>query len=78
MIKRLEDLETGDTFELDGHFYVLSSDYKRRGDMSCISLVNGNSKWINPDQFIEHNPVYYLDHDNNVIAIKPLEKPANA
>ena len=46
--------------------------------MSCISLVNGNSKWINPDQFIEHNPVYYLDHDNNVIAIKPLEKPANA
>jgi hypothetical protein len=76
-MKRIEDLESGDTFELDGNFYVLSRDYKKNGDRNCVCLETGNSKWIDSEQFVTHNPIYYLDQDNNIVALKPMEKSSD-
>lgn len=76
-MKRIEDLKPGDTFESDGHFYVLSTDFKRNGNKNCVSLKNGLSKWFNQEEFVTHNPVYYLDQDNNIVAIKPMEKSSD-
>jgi hypothetical protein len=73
-MKRLEDLSVGSTFELDNKFYILSTDYKNNGHRSCISLKDGSCKWISSDQFVSHSPIYYLDKDNNIVAINPTEK----
>ena len=77
VMKRIEALQSGDTFELDGSFYVLSKDYKKNGDRNCISLETGNSIWIKQEQFVTHNPIYYLDQDNNIVALKPMEKSSD-
>jgi hypothetical protein len=73
-MKYLEELDPGDCFDLEDSTYVLSSDYKKNGDRNCISLNTGFNKWISSDSIVDICPVYKLDEENNIVAIKPTEK----
>ena len=37
-MKYIEELNNGDSFELDNNFYVLTSDFKKSGDRLSYSL----------------------------------------
>ena len=69
-MKYIEELDNGDTFELDNNFYVLTSDFKKSGDRLSYSLQNGSPKWLSSQTIVEAVPLYFLDRDNNTVAIK--------
>lgn len=73
-MKYLEELFPGDSFKLQDQTYILTSDFKKKGDRYCIDLNNGSSRWILGNTIVEMCPVYTLDKDNNIIAIKPTPK----
>lgn len=73
-MKYIEELSPGDCFEFEKNNYVMLSDYKKRGERCCAILSNGSTRWLEPDTIVDICPIYKLDQDNNIIAIKPIEK----
>lgn len=73
-MKYLEEMEVGDSFEFENNYYVITSDYKKNGSRSCVNLKTGLGKWLEPNSMVEINPIYVLDSDNNIVAIKPTNK----
>lgn len=73
-MKYLEELSVGDTFQLNSQVLVITSDFKKNGDRNCVNLSNGLSRWIGANTVVEVCPVYILDKDNNIVAIKPTAK----
>lgn len=73
-VKYLEEMDAGDTIEFENNYYVVTADYKKSGSRSCVNLKTGLSKWIEPNAIVDINPIYLLDSDNNIVAIKPTEK----
>lgn len=73
-MKYLEELSGGDCFEHSNIYYVLSKDFKGNGDIMCLSLSDGFSRWLSPSLIV--NPVELLttDNDKNIIALKKREK----
>lgn len=69
-MKYVEELECGDTFLYQNQIYLLTSDFKSNGSRLCYSLKNGQSLWLKNDTMIDHNPVYLLDSENTIIAVK--------
>lgn len=76
-MKYIEELAPGDCFDLDGKFYLLTSDFKSNGDKLCYSLECGHSKWIKSNDIVNILPIYKLDEDNSIVAIKPTLKTTN-
>jgi hypothetical protein len=74
MTKYIEELNNGDAFILNNGTYILSSDFKKNGDKLSISLVDGNSRWVKPNEMIEHIQLFIMDKENNIIAIKESKK----
>lgn len=73
-MKRLEELIYGDAFELEGKNYILTPDFKSGGKKMCIDLKSGSVTWIKQEEFVNHKPIYILDEDNNIVALRPMEK----
>lgn len=73
-MKYIEELQNGDVFSYNDILYVLTHDTKSNGDRLCYSLINGSSRWLKPDLIIKHEPVYILDQNNNIQAIKETKK----
>jgi hypothetical protein len=73
-MKYLEELSPGDCFEFEQNNYLLLFDYKKNGDRCCSSLTSGSTRWLKPDSIVDLCPIYKLDQDNNIVAIKPVEK----
>ena len=73
-MKYLEEIATGDSFLYEEQLYIVTSDYKKNGDRLCVNLKTGFGKWLTSNNFVEICPVYVLDEDNNIVAIKPTEK----
>lgn len=74
LMKYMEELSVGETFEFNNKFFIVCGDYKKNGDRNCVNLTTGFSQWIAANTIIEICPIYRLDKDNNIIAIKPKEK----
>lgn len=73
-MKYIEELNIGDTFTYKDQMFLLTSDYKSNGSRLCYSLVNGQPCWLTSQIIIEHNPIYILDKDNNIIPVKITTK----
>lgn len=73
-MKYLEEIPTGESFSFEDDIYIVTCDYKRNGDRMCVNLKTGFSKWLLPNTTVNVCPVYILDEDNNIVAIKPTEK----
>ena len=43
----LEELSTGDCFELNGSYYIVTTDFKKNGYKLCLDLKTGYGKWLN-------------------------------
>lgn len=70
-MKYLEELKSGDTFKSsESEVFILTCDFKSSGDRLCYSLVSGYPKWMSPTTVVSIEPVYTLDKDNNIIAVK--------
>lgn len=78
VMKYIEELSAGDSFEFSGSYYVLTSDHKRNGNRQAINLNTGFAKWFDENEIVDICPVYILDEDNNIIALRNTEKQENA
>lgn len=72
--KFIEELDCGDAFIHNSIYYVLSSDYKKNNDKLCFSLIDGNSRWFKANEIVDKTPLFIMDADNNIIAIKESKK----
>jgi len=72
-MKYLEEIATGDSVSFEDNIYIITSDYKRNGDRLCVNLKTGFSKWLAPNAVVDVCPIYVLDEDNNIVAVKPTE-----
>lgn len=72
-MKYIEELECGDTFLYNNKYFVLSSDFKKNDTKMCVSLSDGFISWLRSDIIIEQVPLYRMDENNNIIAIKKSE-----
>jgi hypothetical protein len=73
-MKYIEELSPGDSFFADNHNYLLTSDFKKNGCRLSYSLKSGNPKWFEANFVVDVEPIYILDKDNNIIAIKEIVK----
>lgn len=76
-MKRLEDLLPGDTFSDGNNYFIVTSDYRSRKtgrDSCCVNLKTGNIAWVAASEFVEIDPIYTLDSDNNIVPLKITEK----
>lgn len=79
-MKYIEELSVGDAFVFQDQIYILTSDFKKNGDKSCVNLKNGLSRWLSSQETVEISPIYTLDQDNTIIPVKPVltnEPPKN-
>jgi hypothetical protein len=77
-MKYLEELNYGDAFLLVNNpveeVFFLTSDYKKSGEKLCYSLKNGSSRWFESNLLVDLLPLYSLDKENNVVAVKPTPR----
>jgi hypothetical protein len=73
-MKYLEELAGGDCFEYNSNYYILSKDFKTNGDMMCLGMFNGFSKWLGANSMVKPIELLTIDEDKNIIAIKKREK----
>lgn len=76
-VKYLEELKHGDTFTFEDSIYVVTTDFRSRKDswsFLCVKLKTGQVSWLNGNTIVDLSPIYSLDEDNNIVAIKPIGK----
>lgn len=74
MTSFIEELSNGDCFDLSGSMFLITSDRKKDGSRLCISLKDGNSRWLKSDCMVSKISLFYTDIDGNIIAIKETSK----
>jgi hypothetical protein len=65
----IEELIAGQTFNKDGHIFILTTDYKKDGSKLAVSMENGSMRWLKPNDIISLAPIFTQDENNNVIPI---------
>lgn len=73
-MKYIEELINGDCFEYKNKKFLLTSDFRSNGDRLCYSLENGFPFWFKTNDIVNICPIYVLDDNNNIAAIKITEK----
>lgn len=73
-MKYLEELETGDSFELNGDYYIVTTDFKKNGQKLCVDLKTGFCKWLKPDDGADQIDLFTFDKDSNIMPIKERKK----
>lgn len=76
-MKYIEELNSGECFQIDNNFFLLTSDYKKNGKRLCYSMLDGSPRWFDSNFGVNLEPTYILDKDNNVIAIRPTKNEHN-
>lgn len=69
-MKYLEELVSGECFEFNNNYFILTQDFKKNGDRSCIQLNTGFNKWLKADSIVKIADIFTMDKDSNIIAIK--------
>lgn len=73
-MKYIEELSPGDSFLSDSDNYFITSDFKKSGARLCYNLKSGTPKWFEANAMVDLEPIYILDKDNNIVAIKEITK----
>ncbi|HUU87223.1 MAG TPA: hypothetical protein VMX17_05675 [Candidatus Glassbacteria bacterium] len=74
LMKYLEELIPGECFTFEKNHYIKLGDYKKSGERCCVSLNTGTTRWLQENIMVDLEPIYSLDRENNVIAIRNTEK----
>lgn len=74
IMKYIEELNNGECFVNNNVYYFVTSDFKKNGQRLCYNLVDGSPKWMEGTTIASVEPLYILDKDNNVIAVRPTLK----
>lgn len=77
-IKFLEELKGGDVFVIGNNYFALSMDYKKNGDRMSLCLRSGQFQWLAGNTMVDKVPIYTMDTENNLIAIKETAKNDNS
>lgn len=72
----LEELYHGDSFIYKDNVFVLTADFRNNNKL-CYNLKNGNPQWLDNQTIVDQCPIYRLDKDNNIIAIKETKNDKN-
>lgn len=70
----IETMRGGDTFLHKDVIYVSTSDFKKNGSRLCVNLTDGSTRWFEPSILVTRNPIYSMDDNNEIIAIKLEDK----
>lgn len=73
-MKYLEELCPGECFRHDESLFLLTCDFKANGNRLCYSLDEGQPKWIPSNAMVNIDPIYTLNSDNAVVAVKNYDK----
>jgi hypothetical protein len=73
-MKYLEELETGECFRLNDSLFLLTCDFKSNGNRLCYSLNQGKPQWVAGNTIVNIDPIYTLNSDNNIVAVKTYDK----
>lgn len=73
-MKYLEELSSGECFRLDESLFIVTCDFKSNGDRLCYSLDKGLPKWIGSNSIVNIDPIYTLNSDNAIVAVKNYDK----
>jgi hypothetical protein len=73
-MKYIEEISAGDCFEFKNKQYLVTHDFKKNGSRLCYCLMDGHGIWFESNVMIEIFPIYGLDNNNNIYAIKPTAK----
>ena len=73
-MKYIEELEAGDSFSVNGNYYIATIDFKKNNTKLCIDLVNGSNRWFEATVMVEPIQIYRLDKENNIIPLKETKK----
>lgn len=73
-MKYLEELNPGECFRLEESLFLVTCDFKSNGDRLCYSLDEGHPKWIKANSVVTIDPIYTLNSDNTIIAVKNYDK----
>lgn len=76
-MKYIEELSFGDIFEFNEDLFVLTKDFDYKNNALCISLKNGQSRWLPNTTIVKLKQLYILDDENNFADIKPKNKQNN-
>jgi hypothetical protein len=76
MEKFIEELNSGDFFELEDKRFIITSDFKKNGDRLCIEINNGNARWLKSSCHVDHIFLYAMDSNNNFTPIKEIKSDA--
>jgi translation elongation factor EF-1alpha len=74
MSKYLEELNSGECFELDNTIYLITSDFRKSGDRMTVDTKTGNIRWFSGDTIIEQVDLYMLSSENNFTPLNPRQK----
>jgi hypothetical protein len=73
-MKYIEEIQNGDCFEYQGNKFLLTADFRKSGDKLAYNLFNGLAKWFNSQDIVVLCPIYTLDANNNIVAVKEISK----
>lgn len=65
----IEEIPSGRTFIFSNELFLITSDSKKDGSKLCISMQNGNSRWLKPNLVVKTVSLYYINNDNNFLPI---------
>ncbi len=77
MQKYIEELEPGDCFKYQDHYWICGSDFKKDGSRVGISLITGFFRWLEPQVIVDPIELYTLDNNSTIIPIKERKKDDN-
>lgn len=70
-MKYIEELTFGDIFEYNKELFILTKDFDNKNNALCVSIKNGQSRWILNNSIVNIVELYRLDDENNFANIKP-------
>jgi hypothetical protein len=77
MPKYIEELHCGDTFIYNNLIFLITSDFKKNKSRLAFNLSSGQPKWFESSVIVNISPIYILDSENNIIAIKQSKETEN-
>lgn len=68
-MKYIEELKSGQIFNYNKEFFILSSDFRYKNKIkehSVIAINTGNIHWLKTDTIIDIVPIFYQNTDNQL------------
>lgn len=69
-MKTIKEINPGDTFRFNNDLFIMTCDFKDKGQRLCYNLKSGNPFWLDQDTGITTVDLFIMDENNNILSIK--------